>query len=393
MSRDHPSPSIEEVLRRLPRQTIPPLSIPPYTPLSSEANEQQWDQGSKVALAVSSMRDHMTDEGWQIMEGLEHAGYHLAGHGLSTFGALNYDLRRSDLTDVPEILRWTNPSVVVVQDKREWDKSGDFRDQRAYFHRISALAERDDIFKLTILKDAHQRPHYHRHSAEEMGAHGWIIYYHPRIVERVAPYVRLPHCVRTYHSINPQHLPPVARAELYHCVNPNDFPTNVPTFFSEKIAGTLLSGAVSGAYPLRKQLVKKAGQLPNVIVLPHPGYHRQGCATPRFLEILCRYKVAICTASLYGYALRKIIEATACGCVVLTDLPHEEVLPEIDGNLIRISPEMGLKGVAATIKKCYDDYDPVKQWEYAIKAQRWYDYRAVGMRLAQDIDKLRESYP
>ena len=42
--------------------------------------------------------------------------------------------------------------------------------------------------------------------------------------------------------------------------------------------------------------------------LSHPGYGRSKCFTPEFLKILSIYKVAICTVSIYGYAVRKIVE-------------------------------------------------------------------------------------
>src|SRR6516164_7470553 len=98
--------------------------------------------GNYVALAVESMRRHMTDEGWQIMAGLQHAGYSLAGRDLPI-----------NETNVDRILEICNPvDTVVVQDKREWDLTGskDFRDPLARFYGIETLASRPDIFKVTI---------------------------------------------------------------------------------------------------------------------------------------------------------------------------------------------------------------------------------------------------
>lgn len=350
------SQTLQEVLNRFPeRPEEKPLPAPLYREPSDILSLR------RIGLAVESMKRHMTDEGWQIFEGLEHAGYALAGRHLPY-----------DEVNVLTILGGGLPSVVVVQDKREWDtRPGEFRDQSARFLNVSSLSSRDDIFKLTILKDSHQRPNYHRESAQEIGCHAWIVYYHPDIVCRLAPYVRGEHLVRTYHTVDP-HV--------------------VPDFSARREEGCLLSGASSGAYPLRRKLIQSHVHLPRTNYMKHPGYHRKGCATPGFLRSLSNHKVAICTASIYGYALRKIIEATACGCVVITDLPEEEVLPEIDENLVRVHPRISPREVADLLRDLYASYDPERQYEYAQRAIAFYDFRAAGIRLAQDIENLRGTY-
>ena len=343
--------TIADVIRRLPSPSSAELPAPAYT----------CRGGIRVGLAVESMRRHMTDEGWQIFAGLEQAGYRLCGYQLPY-----------DCTNVNDILLNLNPSVVVLQDKREWDvRSYNFREPLARFHYVESLARRQDVFKVTILKDSQQNPLYHRHSAEEIGCHAWIIYYHPRIVKHVAPYVRSRHLIRTYHSLD------------------SDI---IPAYSPEGRNGTLLSGAISRAYPLRRMLVGKQHRLPETHYLEHPGYHRNGCATPDFLRLLTKYKVAICTSSVYGYALRKIIEATACGCMVITDLPQDEVLPEIDGNLIRIPSMFPVNVLVGIISRAYRDYDPEKQEHFARLACAYYDYRRLGNKLAEDIEQLRSNY-
>lgn len=334
---------------------IDPLPAPPY-----------WDEPgaaeSCVALAVESMKRHTTDEGWQIMAGLEHAGYQLWGHGLE-----------HNETDVAEILKRTNPDVLVLQDKREWDvQPRDFRDPAARFTNVGLLADREDIFKITILKDAHQRPDYHRQSANEIGVHAWIIYYEPVKVAQLAPYVRPEHLIRTYHTVD---------ADL------------VPVYSAKSRSGSLLSGAVSGAYPLRKRIANYClDYLPNVVRLDHPGYHRDGCATPKFLKLLTQFKVAICTASIYGYALRKIIEATACGCVVVTDLPVSDRLPAIDDNLVRISPDIDMRDLRKLLSQLCDTYNPDRQQYYNQQTVKHYDYRHMGRCLEQSINLMRAAY-
>lgn len=342
--------TVDDVIRLLPTHGMGPLSKPEYT----------GDSGKGVFLAVASMKDHMTDEGWQIAQATEANGYTLCGHQCTV-----------NQTGVKQILRETNPGIVILQDKREWDvQRRDFRDKQASFKNVQHMKERSDLFKLTILKDSHQKPLYHRESADEIGCHAWIVYYHPRIVKHLAPYVREQHLIRTYHSID---------SEI------------VPRFNKDR-SGTLLSGAVSSVYPFRQMLVRHQAKLHNTKYLKHPGYHRNGSHTPAFLKTLNEFKTAICTSSHFGYALRKIIEATACGCRVLTDLPVDEVLPEIDVNLERISPHADLDQVNRKLREMEDTYDQSRQMILAEKAKLYYDYRRQGKLLVSKIEELRKNY-
>lgn len=330
------------------------LPAPSYKPSSGSLTSP------RLGLAVESMKRHMTDEGWQIFEGLESAGYYLCGYGLS-----------NPLTALDVILRY-DPATLVIQDKREWDVvRGDFREPRARFTNLAYLRDRQDVFRVTILKDAHQRPHYHEEAAREMGCHAWIVYYHPDRVLKYAPYVRERHLIRTYHTIDS---------------------TLVPEYSPDREYGCLLSGAISSAYPLRERLYRNRLHLPSTLILEHPGYHRNGCQTPRFLKFLSRFKVAICTASKYQYALRKMIEATAAGCVVLTDLMEQDCLPEIDGNLVRIPSGSSVPFVRDTIERLIAEYNPERQKYYSDCAKLYYDFREEGKRLSQKIEDLRCSY-
>ena len=369
-----PPITIDDVLRNLqpPEPHLPRLERPLFSPrrLDGQAIDS-YHRGNvhpRIGLAVESMKHHTTDEGWQIFAGLERMGCALAGYNLP-IGS----------TDVKEVLE-LNPYEVIVQDKREWDVwPGDFREAKAKFTNVGALRDRPDILKLTILKDAHQRPLYHCESASEMGVHGWIVYYHPRIVQHLAPWSRSEDYLRVYHTLNSTLLPP-----------------HTPRDHSIIRKGTLFSGAISGAYPLRQRIHYWIEQklLRRVDHLPHPGYNRNGCQTPTFLQkILPSYRVAICTASRFGYALRKIIEATACGCRVITDLPVDEVLPKIDGNLVRVSPKITVENLQALIDHLETSYDPSAQDHWAFLARTYYDYRVAGTRLALQIDRFRNQYP
>ena len=349
--------TINDVLRALAKPKVEQLATPRY--------HIDCDRAAHgFALAVQSMKDHTSDEGWQLMLGLEAAGYRLYGAHLD-----------HGQTDVRQILqREQSATSVVVQDKKEWcNETRAFRDRAARFRRIERLTERSDLFRMTVLRDAHFNPAFHREAGLEMSCHAWVVPYAPRVVSHLAPYTRPQHLIRSYHSIDPDLVPD-------YCTYPER-------------RGALLSGAMSAkVYPLREKIRRCRAKLPKIDHLAHPGYHRKGTNTPEYLKTLSRYKVAVCTSSIYGYALRKIVEATACGCVVLTDLPTDEVLPVIDGNLVRVHPQIAMADLAELLKSLYRDYDSCKQLDYAERCMGWYAYQRIGQRLADDIEELRLNY-
>ena len=346
---------ITETIAKLPSPDSPVLPAPPYRPIDSPYD-------NSVVMFNKSMENHTTDESWQLMKSLQHCNYLTAGHELEISNV-----------HTPTILKSTNPSVVVMQDKREWE--GLTAERRGVnpetFVDVKVMKDREDIFKLTILKDAQHRADYHRHSAEEIGCHAWITHYHPRIVKHVAPYVRKEHLIRAWHTIEP---------------------SLVPAYTANNREGCIISGARGPAYPLRTILIKHTNIIPNLHYLKHPGYRSTKCFTPEYLQNLSRYKVAICTSSKFGYALRKIIEATACGCRVITDLPVDESMPWIDGNLIRVNPEDGLAQVRKILPDLISSYSPRTQEAFATRAKSFYDWRESGVRLVGAIERLRTNY-
>ena len=187
--------TVQNVIDSLKSPNVPELKSPDFSPIPSSYGKL------KLGLSVASMKDHMSNEGWQLFQGLEMAGYVIAGQGM---------LRLDDLPSVnlSPLLKINQPGTVVLQDKREWDveKNKLANISETYTH-LDLLKERNDIFKLTVLKDAHQSPEYHSQSAEEIDCHAWITYYHPRIVKHLAPFVRPQHLIRTTHSIDSEKVP------------------------------------------------------------------------------------------------------------------------------------------------------------------------------------------
>ena len=347
------SPTVAERIASLPVAPMHPLPRPDYLPRAERTN--------RVLLGLECFARHMTDEGHQLQEGLAHAGYQTWGPHFENGEA-----------DVNKILAATNPGIVIMQDKREWDATnGACLDHTAGFRNSELLQCDPSIFKLTICKDAHTDSVYHRRASMEIGCHAWIAYYHPDIVHHLAPYTRREHIVRTWHSLNPDHVAPFLPASQRD--------------------GCIITGATSDLYPLRQRITQHAREL-GIFSQRHPGYHARGSHTRVFLNLLNTFKVSVCTASKLGYSLRKLIESTAAGCVVITDLPPDDPLPAIDGNLIRISPDASLDEIAEVVEKAVRGYDEARQREYAERAIQFYDYRVRGSSLAAEIENLRRGY-
>lgn len=305
-----------------------------------------------VFFGLSSFDRHMTDESFQMQKGFEHAGWRLVGPGFD-------DSRR----DVAAVLRDEKPRRVIIQDHREWHRGypGAF-DKDSHFENYEALADYDGTV-CTILKDAHQDVNYewfHQRIGLDIAIH----YYHQRAILPHCPWLgggsgQHPDTLRTYHTVDAD---------------------AVPREWPAKRKSWLVSGAmIRRVYPLRRTAKALVGPFEGHEIV-HPGYGLIGHRTPGFLKQITDFKVHVCTASVYKYLLRKIIESTACGCVVVTNLPEWDRVPEIDDNLVRVEEESPA-GLKQAITKALDMWDEPRQREFAEKAIQRFDYRAECKRL------------
>jgi hypothetical protein len=378
-----PPRTIDEVVETLPKGNLPRLPSPEYNP------DKHPDPSKSLMLAVESMKEHSTSEGWELALALRSAGWTLAGRRYRvTRPNSSKEVCDYDEVSVPRLLQEVNPGTVLVQDKLEWDRYGpsDFRPDDARFEDVYHLSFRPDVFKLIVRKDAQSRWPYNRQSAEEIGCHAWLVYYHPKVVCRMASFVRPEHCVRVRHTIDKDKVPSSAGGRLMYSISPSG--TTREWVRKDR---ALLSGALGIVYPLRSRIAS-AG-LPLVDVLRHPGYGLRGSFTDDYLKILSGYKVAICTTSIYGYTLRKLIEATACGCRVITDLPIDDPMEAIDGNFVRVHPSITNTEMTRLVAETIRDWDAAVQSRWAKAAVETYDYRVEGVRLAEAIERARRMYP
>lgn len=314
----------------------------------------------KLFLGVESVRRHVTNEADQFQLGLREAGWTLCGRGLDV-----------DCVDVPKLLRDFKPRAAILQDRREWDvrpsagkTPGNWRNPADYFQGWECLEKRPDILRLSVLKDV-QNSEWYRQLGIFAGLDGWVHYYHPDSIAGKAPWVKRDQMVRTWHTVDAEAVPP----------------------FADQRAGCILSGyagrSCESIYPLRCELLRRVKELPETTALEHPGYGEVGCHSTNYLNILNRYKVAICTASIYDFSLRKITEAAACGCLVVTNLV--ERLPDVlEQNLLRVG--CSVRDAADAVRLGLLGWESVKQRVIAKSVKREYDWRVEGRRLSQAID-------
>lgn len=317
-----------------------------------------------MLFVLESFRRHMDSGRWLFQRGMEAAGYRSAGGGLPAPGI--------DSVDVRQVVQEHDPPIVIFWPRYEWSPAEwggrEVRPEHE-FRNWQYLLSRPDILRVCVLHDAasaRDRQHcWHR----DFQPHVYLTWYHELSVRPWNPHVRPDQIVRTYHVIDPDGSPPVG---------PRD-------------GVCLVSGARNPeVYPLRTLAIDAArrGQLgPGVDVLDHPGYHQHGTESLAYLRTLTRYRVALCTGSVYGFALRKIIEATAAGCRVITNLPGYDELPDIDGNLLRISADTPTENLAALIQHQSAQWYYWRQLLFAETARQRYDYRNECARVASELDK------
>lgn len=310
---------------------------------------------TKLVFGNKDYVRHMTDEGSQLQDGLRLAGWKMAGRGLEI-----------DEVSVPKIIDDVRPSAVFFQDVRDWsaDSPGCY-DKSVSFTEVDRIAD-CDVFRSTVVKDAGTAVAYQEEFFNRIKAHAAVTYYHERSVVPLSPWLANTKLIRTYHTVDPELVRSIrfcTKDERRHC---------------------LVSGAVSGVYPLRRMAVRHAAEL-GCDILRHPGYNNNGAVVRPYLEKLANYRVHIATASRYGFALRKIIESVCMGCMVVTDLPRYDELPEIEPCIIRVSPSYGVPELSAAISVADAMWDEDRMRYFAETATAHYDYKRIGMILS---DKL-----
>lgn len=294
---------------------------------------------------------HMSDEGYQLQAGLEHAGWLLCGNGYG-----------DNCRDARELLERHRPAAVFVQDARDWLPESRISYRRDVgFANLQAIAAAG-VPAFLIVKDAWGWLEMQHSTAESIGAAGLVTYYHHDVVRRVAPWTAALPLIRTYHSVDASLIRSLIRD-------------------THKRQRAIVTGAVGDFYPLRQRVVQNAHAI-GVDVRKHPGYSNRGSDTPAYLAALTQYRVHVATASKHEVAFRKIIESVACGCTPVTNLAADDVLPEIDGALLRIPTESTASELADAVREADARWDFDERMHWAEKALAFYDWKASGLRLS-----------
>lgn len=311
----------------------------------------------KLVLANIDLKRHMTDEGEQLQSGLEHAGWTLAGHGYG-----------DGCKDVHDLVIRHRPDIVLVTQREDWDRNlaGCF-DPAVSFENVAYLAQ-CECYKAAVIKDSPSG--IQRTGCREIRADAIVHYYHERAVKALSPWMERYRMIRTYHSVDAEYCGSLDLAQ-------------------ERKRG-VVSGASSDVYPIRRMAMANVRGL-RIKHHKHPGYGNRGSATRDYLAMLAGYKVHVATASQFGFALRKIIESVAAGCTPVTDLPEWDVLPEIDGALVRIPQGASMDDLKAAIDHAEQSWNLDRALEYAKKTWAYYDYRAAGARLSASLASASSS--
>lgn len=297
---------------------------------------------------------HMSSAGQQLQQGLVEAGWEIAGVGYG-----------DGCADVPTLLERFQPEVVFVQDVRDWlpECNISFRKDIG-FSRIECL-KHSGIPCYTVLKDAWGWAKEQSKLAADICAAGIASYCHFELVHAVAPWAKQYPLIRIYHSIDAELIRTILR---HHGLKAG-----------RKRA--IVTGANADCYPLRKLAIQNAAQL-GLEVRKHPRYGNRGADTPNYLGELSQYRVHVATAGKWEVAMAKIIESVACGCTPVTNLSRLDVLPEIDGALVRVPTHCTVDELRDAIEQADAQWDQVERMEWAALTREFYDYRAAGVRLS-----------
>lgn len=301
-----------------------------------------------VVLANIDYERHTTDEGLQLQRGLEAAGWVLAGVGYG-----------DGCAHVPTLLDRYKPDAVFVQDVRDWLSTCNISFRKDLdFQGLDAMPARCRTY--TVCKDAWGWQREQAWLCETIKPTSIAHYYAIEVVRREAPWCNRYELHRIYHSVD---------ADLCR------------SLWRDDRGGACVTGARSPVYPVRMLAIQHAADL-GLSTRPHPGYGNRGADTPAYLQWLSGYRVHVACGSKWRVAFRKILESVALGMTPITTLDPADVLPEIDGALVRIGPTPTVAELQDAIHAAAAAWRPDERRHWAERCWAHYDYRVAGRRLA-----------
>lgn len=305
---------------------------------------------------------------WLFQCGMEQQGYVSVGADMPSPGI--------NSTDVAEVVERFQPRIVVFWPRYEWDNRewvGPEVTDRHRYRNWEVLLKHPEILRVCVLHDAGSARSQQKKWHDAFRPHCYLTWYHDDSVLPFVPHIDRSQLVRTYHIIDGDNVPAV----------------------QTRSKTCLISGAFRpDVYPLRTRAMHAAnrGELgPGVETLQHPGYKQTGTRSNDYIHKLAEYRVALCTASAYRFALRKLFEATAAGCRVVTNLPSYDHIPGIDDNLIRVPPDISVHDLRHVIQNAAASWDLVQQQAFSDAALSYYDWRAECARISTLLNEKAHS--
>jgi len=131
----------------------------------------------------------------------------------------------------------------------------------------------------------------------------------------------------------------------------------------------------------------------NVFTLRGDHGHKRvgGSAVPEFMKALGRHRVAVVATSKYHWALKKHFEATAAGCIVVTNLPKAEQVPIIENNLVRVPDNITVRDLRILVLKLAREWDWGRQQDLSHECIQRYDYRVEAERIHSVLIERRSA--
>ena len=154
------------------------------------------------------------------------------------------------------------------------------------------------------------------------------------------------------------HIPHVAEKDIFWR----------PKYENRYDACLLTGNCDKGIYPLRAKWKRlcEAHAIPSD-VRPHPGYRLPDMAAVEkqfneYAASLRKYRIALCCTSVYRYALAKIVEAMAAGCVVVSDMPDDPVFRDTLGKwIVEVDAGWSIERLAKVVNELLADPDRISR--------------------------------
>lgn len=164
---------------------------------------------------------------------------------------------------------------------------------------------------------------------------------------------------------------------LMHCIDPDYFrAVERPASIATRTIPSIVSGVQAPKiYPLRARFAKfiEEGRLPGR-VRKHPGYRLEDphACRKQYLDYTRQLgisHVSLCCTSKHRYALAKIVESIAAGCVTVTDFPDDALwVRDLGQFVVRVQDTQTDENLITTVATAIEKGQYVDR---AAEGQKW----------------------